>query len=46
MIEKSIVVTEKNGLHARPASSLVKCASRFKCDVSIKSMKRLQMRKV
>ena len=35
MVERKIVITEKNGLHARPASSLVKCASKFKCSIFI-----------
>lgn len=35
MIEKNIVVKSVTGLHARPATLLVKKASSFKSDVSI-----------
>ncbi len=35
MLEKKIIITEKNGLHARPASVFVKTAGKFKCDVCI-----------
>ena len=36
MIEKKVIVINKSGLHARPASTLVKEASRFKAKISIK----------
>ena len=35
MIEKEVVVKNGSGLHARPATLLVKKASSFKSDVSI-----------
>lgn len=36
MISKKVVVKNKSGLHARPASVLVKTASKFKSDFFIK----------
>lgn len=36
MTEQKVVVINKSGLHARPASTLVKEASRFKAKISIK----------
>ena len=36
MLEKELVVQNKNGLHARPASEVVKNASSFKSTVFIK----------
>jgi phosphocarrier protein len=35
MIERKIVITNKLGLHARPAALLVETASRFIADVTI-----------
>ncbi len=35
MVRKNIVVINKSGLHARPASNLVKAASKFKSDITI-----------
>lgn len=35
MIQARIVLTNEVGLHARPASSLVKCAAKFKSQVTI-----------
>lgn len=35
MVEHNIVVVNKSGLHARPASNLVKAASKFKAKISI-----------
>ncbi len=32
---QEVVVTNKNGIHARPSSQFVKLASRFACDVFI-----------
>lgn len=37
MIEKNIIVKEKNGIHARPAGILVKIAGKFKSNISIMS---------
>ena len=36
MVKKIVEVKNEAGLHARPASVLVKTASRFKCDFTIK----------
>ena len=36
MIEKAIQVNNKSGLHARPASILVKEAGAFQCSIHIK----------
>lgn len=36
MISKKLVIVNKLGLHARPASNFVKEASKFKCDITIK----------
>jgi phosphocarrier protein len=33
MIEKTVMINNKNGLHARPAAQLVKIASKFKSDI-------------
>lgn len=35
MIEKTVVVKSKSGLHARPASFLVKEAGRFQCSLTL-----------
>lgn len=35
MIEKELIITNKLGLHARPAAMLVKVAARFKSDIYI-----------
>lgn len=32
---QEVVITNKNGIHARPSSQFVKLASRFTCDVFI-----------
>lgn len=37
MKSATIVITNENGLHARPASLLVKCTSRFKSKITITS---------
>jgi phosphotransferase system HPr (HPr) family protein len=36
MVEQSVVIQNKSGLHARPASLLVKEASRFQCQLSLR----------
>lgn len=36
MVSKKVVVKNESGLHARPASTLVKAASNFKSDFFIK----------
>ena len=35
MIEKTIKITNKTGLHARPASKLVQEAALYKCEITI-----------
>lgn len=35
MVAKKVVIKNKTGLHARPASNLVAFAKKFKCDVFI-----------
>jgi phosphocarrier protein HPr len=33
MIERTVTIANKNGLHARPAAEIVKTAARFKADI-------------
>ena len=35
MVERSVQILNKNGLHARPAAEIVKAASKFRCDITI-----------
>jgi phosphocarrier protein len=35
MVERSVQVVNKNGLHARPAAEIVKAAARFRSDITI-----------
>lgn len=35
MIREKVIVKNETGLHARPASELVKLASKFKCNIQI-----------
>lgn len=35
MVEARLSLTNEVGLHARPAAMLVKCAARFKCQVTV-----------
>ena len=35
MIERSVQVTNRNGIHARPAAEIVKVAARFKSQVTV-----------
>ena len=35
MIEKEFIIANQEGLHARPASDLVKLANSFDCDIAI-----------
>lgn len=35
MIERSVRIANRNGVHARPAAEIVKLAARFKCDITI-----------
>lgn len=35
MVERSVQIVNRNGLHARPAAEIVKAAARFKCDITI-----------
>jgi phosphocarrier protein len=33
MIERTVTISNKNGLHARPAAEIVKMAAKFKSDI-------------
>jgi phosphocarrier protein HPr len=33
MIERTVTIANKNGLHARPAAEIVKTAAKFKADI-------------
>jgi phosphocarrier protein len=33
MIERTVTIANKNGLHARPAAEIVKMAAKFKADI-------------
>jgi phosphocarrier protein len=35
MVERSVRIANKNGLHARPAAEIVKAAAKFKSDITI-----------
>jgi phosphocarrier protein len=35
MMERSVQIVNKNGLHARPAAEIVKVASKFKSDITM-----------
>ena len=35
MMERTVEIVNRNGLHARPAAEIVKLSSRFKCDITI-----------
>ena len=35
MVERSVTIANKNGLHARPAAEIVKTAAKFKCDITL-----------
>ena len=35
MIERSVQIVNKLGIHARPAAEIVKCASKFKSNITI-----------
>ncbi len=35
MVERSVQILNKNGLHARPAAEIVRAASKFKSDITI-----------
>lgn len=35
MVERSVQISNRNGLHARPAAEIVKAAARFKSDITI-----------
>lgn len=36
MVYKKVVLRNRSGLHARPASLFVELANRYKCDINIK----------
>lgn len=35
MAERSVQIANKNGLHARPAAEIVKCASKYRADITL-----------
>lgn len=35
MVERSVQVTNKNGIHARPAAEIVKVAARYKSQITL-----------
>ena len=35
MIERSVTIANKNGLHARPAAEIVKTAAKFKAEITL-----------
>ena len=35
MIERTVRIVNKNGLHARPAAEIVKLASKYQCDITL-----------
>ncbi len=35
MIERSVTIANKNGLHARPAAEIVKTAAKFKSEITL-----------
>jgi len=39
MVKQTIIVQNKTGLHARPASQFVQLASKFKSEISIRKVK-------
>ncbi|MDB4909495.1 MAG: sugar transporter subunit [Gemmatimonadetes bacterium] len=35
MMERTVEIVNKNGLHARPAAEIVKLSSKFQCEITI-----------
>jgi phosphocarrier protein HPr len=35
MVERSVTIANRNGLHARPAAEIVKTAAKFKADITL-----------
>ncbi|HEU4996605.1 MAG TPA: HPr family phosphocarrier protein [Gemmatimonadaceae bacterium] len=35
MIERNVTISNRNGLHARPAAEIVKTAAKFKADITL-----------
>jgi len=35
MIERTVTITNKYGIHARPAAEIVKTAAKFKCEITL-----------
>lgn len=35
MVERSVTIVNKNGLHARPAAEIVKTAAKFRSDITL-----------
>ena len=35
MVERTVTIRNKNGLHARPAAEIVKTAAKFRCEITL-----------
>jgi len=35
MIERTVTIVNRNGLHARPAAEIVKLAAKYQCEITI-----------
>ena len=35
MIERTVTITNKYGIHARPAAEIVKTSAKFKCEITL-----------
>lgn len=35
MVERSVTIVNNQGIHARPAAEIVKCAAKFRCNITI-----------
>ena len=35
MLERTVTIQNRNGLHARPAAEIVKTAAKFTCDITL-----------
>ena len=35
MIERTVTIQNRNGLHARPAAEIVKTAAKFRCEITL-----------
>ena len=35
MVERTVTIQNRNGLHARPAAEIVKTAAKFRCEITL-----------